>query len=226
MKTLNHSRAEYKHLNEVVPFLPNFNGAYAYSGALAVTRFINNAPSGISLTAGDPTLAFTEDDQYYFFQDDFKIRPNFTLLILACVTSTPGSPSISCTMTVARETGPTRFTIRLAVERGPCRRFPLIRTTLRRGLALPGRRILKGLSAFAPGNRRDRFRGGYSIAYDASFYNILLKCRMVRRFPRRLPCPTLMRSRQLPPRRCRCRVLHLATSFEAMRPGECCRWAN
>ena len=71
--------AEYKHLVNKVPFLPLYQGPFTFSTASAVTRLLNNAPSAISLTAGEPVTTYTENDQYYFLQDDFKIRPNLTL---------------------------------------------------------------------------------------------------------------------------------------------------
>src|ERR1041384_123852 len=51
---------EYKHLNTVTPFLPNFNGAFGFN---STSRIANNAPSSVGITAGDPTIAFTENDQ-------------------------------------------------------------------------------------------------------------------------------------------------------------------
>jgi outer membrane receptor protein involved in Fe transport len=165
--------AEYKHLNEVSPFLPNFNGAYAYS---SVTRVLNNAPSGISLTSGDPTLAFTEDDQYYFFQDDFKIRPNFTLNLGVRYEYTGQPINVLNEITVARETGSNPFyaqTLPLSTRIVP--KIPADKNNFapRFGFAWSPH-FEKGFLHSLFGTDATVFRGGYSIAYDASFYNILL----------------------------------------------------
>ena len=168
--------AEYKHLNEVVPFLPNFNGAYAFSGSTAVTRLMNNAPSGISLTAGDPTLAFTEDDQYYFFQDDFKIRSNLTLNLGVRYEYTGQPINKLHDVTVARESGASPFyisTLPLSVRTVP--QIPADKNNFapRFGFAYSPH-FEHGFMHKLVGTDATVFRGGYSIAYDASFYNILL----------------------------------------------------
>jgi outer membrane receptor protein involved in Fe transport len=161
---------EYKHLNTVTPFLPNFNGVYSFS---SVTRLLNNAPSGFSLTVGDPTLAFTENDQYYFVQDDFKIRPNLTLNLGLRYEYTGQPINILAAQSVARENDPTR-------------RFydPSLPLSVRTVPTIPADK-----NNFAPrvgfawsphfwkhflGEDATVIRGGYSIAYDATFYNILL----------------------------------------------------
>jgi len=159
-----------------VPFLPNFNGAYAFSGGTAVTRLINNAPSGISLTAGDPTLAFTEDDQYYFFQDDFKIRPNFTLNLGVRYEYTGQPINKLHDVTVARENGASPFydpTLPLSLRTVP--QIPADKNNWapRFGFAWSPH-FEKGFLHSIFGTDATVFRGGYSMAYDASFYNILL----------------------------------------------------
>jgi hypothetical protein len=59
-----------------VPFC-RFTRVSLPSAPAALTRLQNNAPSAINLTAGNRS-PLTENDQYYFFQDDFKLRPNLT----------------------------------------------------------------------------------------------------------------------------------------------------
>jgi len=161
---------EFKHLTTVVPFLPNFNGLYAFN---SVARLQNNAPSGFSLTVGDPTLQFTENDQYYFIQDDFKIRPNLTLNLGVRYEYT-GQP-----INVLNE----QATIR---ENDAARRFydPALPLSVRTPPVIP-----KDKNNFAPrvgfawsphfwkgllGEDATVIRGGFSIAYDPAFYNILL----------------------------------------------------
>jgi outer membrane receptor protein involved in Fe transport len=161
---------EFKHLSTVVPFLPNFNGAYSFN---SVARLLNNAPSGFSLTVGDPTLTFTENDQYYFIQDDFKIRPNLTLNLGVRYEYT-GQP-----INVLNEQSIVR-------ENDAARRFydPTLPLSVRTTPAIP-----KDKNNFAPrvgfawsphfwksflGEDATVIRGGFSIAYDPAFYNILL----------------------------------------------------
>ncbi len=162
--------AEFKHLNTVVPFLPNFNGAFAFN---SVTRLLNNAPSGFSLTVGDPTLKFTENDQYYFVQDDFKLRSNLTLNLGVRYEYTGQPINILNQQSIAR-------------ENDPARRFfdPALPLSVRTTPAIPTDK-----NNFAPrigfaysphfwkrflGEDATVIRGGFSIAYDPAFYNILL----------------------------------------------------
>jgi len=165
--------AEYKHLNEVVPFLPNFNGAFAYS---SVTRLLNNAPSGISLTSGDPTLAFTEDDQYYFIQDDFKLRPNFTLNLGLRYEYTGQPINKLHEVSVARESSAARFydpTLPLSVRTVPEIRADKNNFAPRFGFAWSPK-FEHGFLNKLVGTDDTVIRGGFSIAYEAAFYNILL----------------------------------------------------
>src|ERR1043165_7755365 len=76
--------AEVKYTSATAPFLPNYNGAYTFAidtaaGRAAQQRIFANAPSAVSIALGDPNVKYTEWDQYYFFQDDWKIRPNLTV---------------------------------------------------------------------------------------------------------------------------------------------------
>lgn len=161
---------EFKHLSTVTPFLPNFNGAYSFN---SVARLLNNAPSGFALTVGDPTLTFTEDDQYYFIQDDFKIRPNLTLNLGVRYEYTGQPINVLNEQSIVRESD-------------AAKRFydPALPLSVRTTPAIP-----KDKNNFAPrvgfawsphfwksflGEDATVIRGGFSIAYDPAFYNILL----------------------------------------------------
>lgn len=162
--------AEYKHLNTITPFLPDFNGAYGYN---SVTRLLNNAPSAVAITFGNPTFQFTENDQYYFVQDDFKFRPNLTLNLGVRYEYTGQPINELSDLTVARESNPaTAFynpALPLSVRTVP--RVPADKNNFapRFGFAYVPHFWKKLL-----GEDATVIRGGYSIAYDPSFYNILL----------------------------------------------------
>jgi len=159
---------EYKHLSEVSPFLPNFNGAFGFSSA---TRIINNTPSAISLTVGDPTLAFTEDDQYYFVQDDWKVRPNLTLNLGIRYEYTGQPINILSEISNTRESGPGRFydpSLPLSVRTVPAVPADKNNFAPRFGFAWSPRFWKNFL-----GEDATVVRGGFSIAYEPAFYNIL-----------------------------------------------------
>jgi outer membrane receptor protein involved in Fe transport len=161
--------AEYKHLSEVSPFLPNFNGAFAFNSA---TRLINNAPSGISLTVGNPTLAFTENDQYYFVQDDFKWKPNLTLNLGVRYEYTGQPINVLHQQSVARESNPaTAFydpSLPLSV-----RTVPFVPADKNNFAPRVGFAYTPHFWKSILGEDATVIRGGYSIAYEPAFYNIL-----------------------------------------------------
>ena len=159
---------EFKHLTEVSPFLPNFNGAFGFNSA---TRLLNNAPSTISLTVGDPTLEFTEDDQYYFIQDDWKIRPNLTLNLGVRYEYTGQPINILNRLSTERESGNGRFfnpALPLAERTVPAVPADKNNFAPRLGFAWSPR-FWKSLL----GEDATVIRGGFSIAYEPAFYNIL-----------------------------------------------------
>jgi outer membrane receptor protein involved in Fe transport len=161
--------AEFKHLSNISPFLPVYNGTFAFNSA---TRIANNAPSAVSVTGGDPLLAFTENDQYYFFQDDFKLRPNLTLNLGLRYEYTGQPFNVLNEQTTERENDPSRRfynpALPLSVRTVP--RIPADRNNFapRVGFAYSPRFWKTFL-----GEDATVIRGGFSIAYDAAYYNIL-----------------------------------------------------
>lgn len=160
---------EFKHLSEVSPFLPNFNGAFGFNSAARLTA---NAPSSIGLTVGDPTLAFTENDQYYFIQDDYKIRPNLTLNLGIRYEYTGQPINILNEISTQRESNTaTAFynpALPLSVRTVP--RIPADKNNFapRFGFAYTPH-FWKSIL----GEDATVIRGGFSIAYEPAFYNIL-----------------------------------------------------
>jgi outer membrane receptor protein involved in Fe transport len=160
--------AEYKHLSEVSPFLPNFNGQFGFNSA---ARLIANAPSTFGLTIGDPTLAFTENDQYYFVQDDFKFRPNLTLNLGLRYEYTGQPINILNKISTERESGSKGFF-------DPA--LPLSQRTVPKVKADKNNFAPRLGFAYSPhfwkkylGEDATVIRGGFSIAYEPAFYNIL-----------------------------------------------------
>ena len=162
--------AEFKHLTNEVPFLPNYNGSFGFS---SVTRLLNDAPSSISVTEGNPLTTYTENDQYYFIQDDFRIRENLTLNLGLRYEYTGQPINELRDATVARESNPATAFFNPAL--------PLSARTV--AYVPPDKHEFAPRFGFAYtpkfwkrlfGQDTTVIRGGFGIAYDAEFYNILL----------------------------------------------------
>ncbi len=162
--------AEYKYLDTLVPFLPNFNGTFSYNSA---TRIVNNAPSGVSITLGDPLLAFKEKDWYFFVQDDWKVRPNLTLNLGVRYEYTGQPINQLHDVTVARESNAATafFNPSLPLDIRTVPEVPVDKNNFapRLGFAWTPH-FWKGFF----GEDATVIRGGFSLAYDPAFYNILL----------------------------------------------------
>ncbi|HEV8429859.1 MAG TPA: carboxypeptidase regulatory-like domain-containing protein [Pyrinomonadaceae bacterium] len=178
--------AEYKYLDTLVPFLPNFNGTFAYNSA---TRIVNNAPSGVSITLGDPLLAFKEHDWYFFAQNDLKIRPNLTLNLGVRYEYTGQPINQLHDVTVARESNNATafFNPSLPLDIRTVPEIPADKNNFapRLGFAYTPR-FWKGLF----GDDATVIRGGFSLAYDPAFYNILLNVQNAAPFSVALTVPT------------------------------------
>ncbi len=174
--------AEYKHLVNKVPFLPLFQGQFTFSTASAITRLLNNAPSAISLTAGEPVTTYKENDQYYFLQDDFKIRSNLTLNLGVRYEYTGQPINQLHDITVARESGSPKAifdpTLPLSVRTVPFVKPDKNNWAPRVGFAWSPK-FESGFMHKLVGSDATVIRGGFAIAYDPAFYNILLNLQNV-----------------------------------------------
>jgi outer membrane receptor protein involved in Fe transport len=161
--------AEFKKLTNLSPFLPNFNGAYTFN---STARIANNAPNALGITLGDPLLTFEERDQYYFIQDDFKFRPNLTLNLGLRYEYTGQPINGLHDQSVARESNAATafFNTTLPVDQ---RTVPKTKADKNNFAPRVGFAWSPHFWKSLFGEDATVIRGGFSIAYDAAFYNIL-----------------------------------------------------
>src|SRR5262249_24069613 len=165
---------DFRRLNNAVPFLPNINGAYT-SGT--VQQLVDNSFQSLTVGLGPANLAYDEFDQYYFFQDDWRIRPNLTLNFGVRYENTGQPINLLNDITTARESDPQQAFWRLNLPLA-ARVVPRIPTDSNNWAPRLGFVYWPshsgGLLGHLFGANKTTIRGGYSIAYDAAFYNLLL----------------------------------------------------
>jgi outer membrane receptor protein involved in Fe transport len=168
---------DIRYLKNSVPFLPNINGVMRFSSVAAVVSGIPTG--GVTLADGKPDLQYTQLDRFFFFQDDWRVRPNFTLN-LGVRYEFSGQPiNRIYDVTSEREgnaaTALYRQNLPLAARIVP--KLPADKNNWapRLGFAWSPKTGDTGFWRFLLGEKDATvFRGGYSIAYDAVFYNIML----------------------------------------------------
>jgi outer membrane receptor protein involved in Fe transport len=167
---------DYRNLDNAVPFLPNLNGAFRFN---STARLVQNFPNFVTLGAGQAVISYKENDQFYFFQDDWKVFNNLTLNLGVRYEYTGQPINLLNEITTRRESDAStalwRQSLPIAVRTAP--RLPVDKNNFapRVGFAWSpnwgGNSVGKAIFGEADGTV---IRGGYSIAYDPAFYNILL----------------------------------------------------
>lgn len=167
---------DIRDLDNSVPFLPNINGAFRFS---TTTRIAQNFPNFVTLGAGEPRISYKERDQFYFVQDDWKVTENLTLNLGVRYEYTGAPINLLNDITVKRDSDPSTALWRqnIPLDQRTVPRVPIDKNNLapRLGFAWSPRVGNGGLSRFLFGeNDATVFRGGYSLAFEPAFYNILL----------------------------------------------------
>jgi hypothetical protein len=165
-----------QYINDHIPlgFLPAVNGQFVFPSFQA---YVNNTPNAFNGAAGVATQEPKELDQAYYIQDDFKFRPNLTFNI-GLRYEFQGQPiNLLNQFTVARESDPATAiwnqSLPLADRTYPKVRTPYLNFSPRLGFAWsPSNR--DGFMGRLLGKDDTVIRGGFAIAYDPSFYNLLL----------------------------------------------------
>ena len=168
--------ADIRRLTNSVPFLPDANGAFTYTSNANIA---SNTASATSLAVGPAALSYNETDTYFYFQDNWKIKDNLTLN-LGLRWEYSGQPlDIIHNTDVKTESNPSTAIWLQSLPLSQ-RTFPNIPADKhefgpRLGFAWTPRVGDSGImKAILGGQDKTVISGGYSIAYDPSFYNIML----------------------------------------------------
>ncbi len=167
---------DFRDLGNSVPFLPNFNGAFRFN---STARIVQNFPNFVTLAGGTSTINYKERDQFYFFQDDFKVKENLTLNLGIRYEYTGQPINTLNEISAAREANAATALWRQSLP-ADVRAVPRLPADTnnwapRLGFAWSPR-FGDGKFAKALFGENDAtvIRGGFSMAYDPAFYNILL----------------------------------------------------
>ncbi len=166
--------ADFRRLTNTVPFLPNVNGVYRYTAA---ANAVSGLPNSFTLAAGQVEISYNETDQFYYVQDDWRIRDNLTLNLGARYEYTGQPINTLFEITNARESDPSTALWRqsLPIEARSFPKLPADKNNLAPRLGIAWRPGFKGMMGKLLGEGDSTvISAGYSIAYDPAFYNIML----------------------------------------------------
>lgn len=174
--------ADIRKLTNSVPFLPNVNGAFTFNAigsTSASNALIQNRPSQVVVAAGQVTIDYGEVDQFYYFQDDWRIKDNLTLNLGIRYEYTGQPINTLHDIGVARENDPAQAIWKqsLPIEARTLPKLPADKNNWapRVGFAWRPRFGSNRFGKMLFGEQdKTVISGGYSIAYDPVFYNIML----------------------------------------------------
>jgi outer membrane receptor protein involved in Fe transport len=166
--------ADIRKLKNIAPFLPNVNGNFQFDSAAQLAA---NTPTQLTVAFGPAKLSYDETDQFYYFQDDWRIRPNLTLNLGIRYENTGQPINLLNDVTLQREQDNSKAFWRqnIPVDQRVNPRIPVDGNNWapRAGLVYSPR-FQGGWLKTLFGEDKSTIRGGFGIAYDATFYNLML----------------------------------------------------
>ncbi|MDT5157946.1 MAG: hypothetical protein QOC61_1166 [Acidobacteriota bacterium] len=181
-------------------FLPNLFGQYTFANAGAsapANTFFNYGTTGlngsartsptafenfllgrfrqVSFALGNPNIKTTQNDYFFFLQDDYRIRPTLTLNLGARyeLSTTPFNPIIEQINAREADNSTAIFNTSFPLAFRTAQKIPLDKNNIapRVGFAWSPNFNFMG-DRFREG--RTVIRGGFGIAYDPPYFNIVL----------------------------------------------------
>jgi outer membrane receptor protein involved in Fe transport len=180
-------------------FLPNFTGQYRFAsgGAVPANTFFNYGTTGLNGTArttatgfenlilgrpdrisfalGNPQIETTQNDFFFFVQDDWRIRPTLTLNLGLRyeISTTPFNPIIEQVRERESNSSTALFNTAFPLEFRTTNELPIDKNNFgpRVGFAWSPNFNFGG-DRFRDG--KTVIRGGFGIAYDPPYFNIVL----------------------------------------------------
>jgi outer membrane receptor protein involved in Fe transport len=165
---------DLRKLENTAPFLPFVNGQFVFNNTALLAA---NTPTATNVAFGPATLVYGEYDKFAYFQDDWRIRPNLTLNLGVRYEHTGQPINLLNDVTVQRESDNSAAFWRqnLPVDARSNPRIPVDTNNWapRVGFVYSPR-FDSGFLGKLFGSDKTTMRGGYGVAYDATFYNLLL----------------------------------------------------
>lgn len=144
--------------------------------ATAFENFLLGRPRTINFARGNPNILTSQNDFFFFAQDDYRIRPDLTLNLGVRyeVSTTPFNPIIERVNTRESDPSTAIFNTAFPLSDRTTTKLPIDKNNFapRLGFAYTPT-FFKGLSNFFE-NRQTVIRGGFGLTYDPSFFNIVL----------------------------------------------------
>ena len=150
-------------------FPANENGTYGFS---TIANYIQDIPTSISLTLGNPNLDFREHDNFFYLGDDFKVTSNLTLNLGLSYAYFSQPANLFNKEDTKNETSSAPYfdpSLPLAV-----RVFPKLASHKADFGPSIGFAYSPNWGGIFGGSGKTVIRGGYRLTYDPAFYNIYL----------------------------------------------------
>jgi len=143
--------------------------------ATAYENFLLGRPRDIRFAVGNPRIITTQKDFFFFIQDDWRILPNLTLNLGLRyeVSTTPFNPLIEKLNKREADASTSLFGTSFPLDTRTLQKLPIDKNNFAPRVGFAWQPKLDFLGGFFK-NRATVLRGGFGIAYDPSFFNIVL----------------------------------------------------